>query len=148
MIFPKTVDAHPELLAHHLTQAGIADKAVTYWLKAGQQSQARSANQEAIGHYQAGLETIATLDSSTERDQTETHFQLLLVTALMGAKGYSAPEVDPALKKARELCEGLGDPTMLVHVMWLIWAFHLIRADYPDALKAGAEMMEIAEKRR
>ena len=144
--FPETVDANPELLAYHLTQAGSAEKAVTYWLKAGQQSQARSANQEAIGHYQSGLETIAALDSSPERDQTETHFQLLLVTALMGAKGYSDPEVDPALKKARELCEGLGDPTMLVHVMWLIWAFHLIRADYEDALAAGAEMMEIAEK--
>src|SRR5262249_6473777 len=34
--FPATVDQQPELLAHHFTEAGLTEKAVGYWYKAGQ----------------------------------------------------------------------------------------------------------------
>jgi predicted ATPase len=33
--FPDVGEAHPELLAHHFTEAGLVDRAVEYWLKAG-----------------------------------------------------------------------------------------------------------------
>ncbi len=33
--FPQTVEPRPELLAHHFTEAGLAEKGVGYWLKAG-----------------------------------------------------------------------------------------------------------------
>ena len=33
--FPETAETQPELLAHHCTQAGLAEKAVDYWHKAG-----------------------------------------------------------------------------------------------------------------
>ena len=62
--FPETAEALPELLAHHFTEAGMAEKAVGYWLKAGLRSRARSANVEAIGHLQKGLELLDTLEES------------------------------------------------------------------------------------
>ena len=34
--FPETMTAQPELLAHHCGEAGLTEKAVGYWLKAGQ----------------------------------------------------------------------------------------------------------------
>src|SRR5206468_5265797 len=46
--FPDVVAAQPALLAHHCTEAGSVEKAVGYWLKAGQQSVARSAMAEAV----------------------------------------------------------------------------------------------------
>jgi len=52
--FPQTVETQPELLAHHFTEAGLAEKGVSYWLKAGLCSQERSANAEAIGHLTKG----------------------------------------------------------------------------------------------
>jgi predicted ATPase len=36
--FPEIVAAEPSLLAQHCTEAGLAAKAISYWLKAGQQS--------------------------------------------------------------------------------------------------------------
>ena len=33
--FPEIVEAEPETLAQHLTEAGMLEKAVSYWLKAG-----------------------------------------------------------------------------------------------------------------
>ena len=38
----------PELLAHHFTEAGMVEKGVSYWLKAGLRCLERSANVEAI----------------------------------------------------------------------------------------------------
>src|SRR5438105_14914734 len=46
--FPETVEAQPELLAHHYTEAGLTEKAVGYWQKAGQSAVQRSAHVEAI----------------------------------------------------------------------------------------------------
>jgi class 3 adenylate cyclase len=40
--FPDTVKTHPELLAHHYTEAGLSAKAVGYWQRAGQRALAGS----------------------------------------------------------------------------------------------------------
>jgi hypothetical protein len=45
-IFPETVESQPELLAHHLEQAGFTERAIDYLRRAG--SIVRSANAEAI----------------------------------------------------------------------------------------------------
>ena len=48
--FPRIVEAHPELLAHHYSEAGVGDRAIDYWQLAGQRAIERSANAEAISH--------------------------------------------------------------------------------------------------
>ena len=48
-------------LAHHFEQAGIIDKAIRYLQQAGQSCVHRTANREAIGHFQRALELLATL---------------------------------------------------------------------------------------
>src|SRR5439155_17863942 len=45
--FPETAEAEPELLAHHYTEAGLAEKAVHYWYQAGQTASEGSAHVEA-----------------------------------------------------------------------------------------------------
>jgi predicted ATPase len=59
--FPETVTSQPELLAQHYTAAGLHDRAVDYWHRAGQQASERSANLEAIAHLTRGLELARTL---------------------------------------------------------------------------------------
>ena len=66
--FPQTAETQPELLRHHFTEAGLTEKAVGYWLKAGLRSRERSANVEAIGHLTKGLALLDTLAESPERD--------------------------------------------------------------------------------
>ena len=48
--FADTVEANPELVAHHYSEAGLPTPAVIYWQRAGEKAARRSANQEAIGH--------------------------------------------------------------------------------------------------
>ena len=60
----------PEVLAQHLTEAGLAERAIPYWRRAGELAAGRSANLEAIAHLSKGLELIATLpDASDHLDE-------------------------------------------------------------------------------
>src|SRR5262249_19540576 len=59
--FPEITEAQPELLAHHYTEAALAEKAVHYWYHAGQSAIQRSAHVEAISHLRTGLELLQTL---------------------------------------------------------------------------------------
>jgi hypothetical protein len=47
--------AEPELLAHHVTQAGLIEAAIEWWGKAGQWSLARSALAEAAASSANGV---------------------------------------------------------------------------------------------
>ncbi len=64
--FPQTAETQPELLGHHFTEAGLTEKAIGYWLKAGQRSRERSAFCEAIGHLTKGLALLDTLEESRD----------------------------------------------------------------------------------
>ena len=59
--FADIVEAQPEVLAHHYTEAGLALPAIAYWKKAGERAAKRSANLEAIAHFRRGLEMIEAL---------------------------------------------------------------------------------------
>jgi predicted ATPase len=56
--FVERVAVEPELLARHFTEAGLLEKAVPYWQRAGERATVRSANREAIAHLKRGLEVL------------------------------------------------------------------------------------------
>ena len=95
--FPQTVATQPELLAHHFTEAGLTEKAIGYWLKAGLRSRERSAEIEAIGHLTRGLALLETLDESPERDARELELLSPLGTAYIASRGYAAAGGRPGL---------------------------------------------------
>jgi predicted ATPase len=49
-ILCESASPEPEAIAHHFTEAGLADLAIEWWGKAGDQALRRSAFQEAIAH--------------------------------------------------------------------------------------------------
>jgi predicted ATPase len=57
--FAATAAAEPELLAHHFTQAGLAEAAIEWWDRAGQRSVERSALAEASTQITRALSAIA-----------------------------------------------------------------------------------------
>ena len=107
--FPELAGTAPELVAHHLTEAGEAERAVRYWLEAGRRAAGRSADREAVGHLRRGLELLAGLPASAERDRIELEFQLAIGTPLIALHGWGGEPVAVAYERAGTLCEGLGD---------------------------------------
>src|SRR5262245_54315845 len=87
--FPERGETQPELLAHHYTEAGLAEQAIGYWQRAGQHASDRSAHLEAISHLTIGIGLLKTLPETPER----TRHALTLHIAL-GA----APQVRKATR--------------------------------------------------
>src|SRR6267378_6017486 len=54
--FPEWIAREPELLAHHFAEARQTERAIGYWLKAGERAAGRSANLEAVRQLTRGLE--------------------------------------------------------------------------------------------
>jgi hypothetical protein len=67
--FPSVQATEPEVLAHHLTAAGRTEAAIPLWQRAGELALRRMALTEAIAHLNQGLELVATLSPSSEREQ-------------------------------------------------------------------------------
>ncbi len=85
--FPETAEAEPELLARHCAEAGLAERAVEHWQRAGQRALARSATAEAVAHLTHGLKALAGLPAGPERRRRELALQLALGQALIAAQG-------------------------------------------------------------
>ena len=144
--FPQTAETRPELLAHHLTEAGLSENAIGYWLSAGLRSQERSANVEAIGHLTKGLELIGTLPESPQRDAKELQFLTTLGPVYIAARGYAAPEIGPTLERARELCRLIGDEQLMFGVMLGAWEWRIVRGELGICSTLAAEGMELSER--
>jgi predicted ATPase len=62
--FPELMDSQPELFAQHYAEAGLVEKSVEYWGRAGRRSAARSAMAEAASQLQKGLDQLALLPAA------------------------------------------------------------------------------------
>jgi class 3 adenylate cyclase/predicted ATPase len=144
--FPHIVETQPELLAHHFTEAGLAEKAIGHWLKAGLRSRQRSADREAIQHLTKGLTLLDTLKESPERDEQTMQFLTALGPAYIAVHGYATPEVGPILQRARDLCERIGDSPRLFGIMLGIWEWRIVRGDLRLCVDLAAEGMALAER--
>jgi predicted ATPase/class 3 adenylate cyclase len=145
--FPDIAQTQPETLAHHLTEAGLVEKATGYWLRAGKNAALRSANLEAIAHLQRGIELTGRLPASEGRDRTELDFQLVLGPCLIATQGPAASKAVATFSRARELCERLGEPPEYLQVMFWLATVSVVRGELPQALEAIAGLPNAAEAR-
>ncbi|HEY7490091.1 MAG TPA: adenylate/guanylate cyclase domain-containing protein [Candidatus Tectomicrobia bacterium] len=143
--FPETVETQPELVAHHYTEAGLATYALPYWQQAGQRATERSAHVEAIGHLTQGLEILKTLPDTPERARRELEVQILLGLAFIATRGQAAPEVGRTYSRARELCQQVEDVPQLFRVVWGLWHFHAVRAEFQTVRGLSEELLMLAQ---
>jgi class 3 adenylate cyclase/tetratricopeptide (TPR) repeat protein len=145
--FPDVVVTQPALLARHCTEAGLAEKAVAYWLKAGKLAMAGSAMSEAVAQLRKGLHVLTGLPDGPRRRQQELDLLLALRPALAFTKGLSAPEVGETIARARALAGQLDRPDYLLRLSFGQWAFHLGRSEYRLAQSLAEQIEKIAEAR-
>jgi predicted ATPase len=143
--FPQTSEAQPELLAHHYTEAGLHEQAVGYWQKAGEHSIQHSAYVEAICHLTKGLEVLQTHPAMPTRIHQELGLQILLGQALIVTKGQAASEVGHAYHRAQELCQRVEDAAQRFRVLYGLWHFHVVRAEFQTVRELSEELLSLAQ---
>jgi predicted ATPase len=143
--FPEVVANRPEVLARHLTDAGLTERAVGYWHRAGQLAAERYAHNEAIAHLTRGLELLKSLPETPDRCGQEIRLQIALGISLTATKG-PAPEVLAACLRARQLAERFGDTRQVYAAVWGHWYFNLLRMRFSTARDLSYELLELARR--
>ncbi len=146
--FVDLVQSQPELMAHHYTEAGLAEKSVPYWYRAGQQAIERSANQEAIVHLTTGLAILTEQPPSVEKNVQELDFCLALGPALMSTKGLAAVEAEEMYLRAKELCQSVGEAALSFQAAWGLWLVYQQRGQIDSAQTATNEVLSLAERQK
>jgi class 3 adenylate cyclase/predicted ATPase len=144
--FPDIDETHPEVLAQHLTDAGLAERAISYWRRAGELAAARSANVEAIAHLNKGLELVGTPSGAPEHLENELALRLAIGGPLISLKGHPAPEVERNYSRAWELCDLLGRSAELFSVLRGLWNYHMVRAELQQADELSSRLVVLAEQ--
>src|SRR6185295_13427789 len=119
--FPAIAESQPELLAHHLTEAGLHEPAIAAWQRAGEKAMQSSANQEAVGHLTRALEVLANLPEGPERDEREIAIQVAMGMAQGLAVSYSSPQAQQAFARTFELCSRIGQTSQLFAALRGLW---------------------------
>jgi class 3 adenylate cyclase/predicted ATPase len=143
---PELMDTQPELFAQHYTEAGLVEKSVDCWGKAGHRSAARSAMAEAAAQFYKGLDQLALLRDGTGRQRMELEFHSALGGALQAAKGYAAPETGRAYARAQELWEQLGSPSEFLRVPVRQSVYHAIRGELDLALRLDEDLLRLSRQ--
>jgi tetratricopeptide (TPR) repeat protein len=107
--FPALKDMHPEIVAHHWSEAGETEPASAEWSRAGKTAEARNAFQEALENYKKALALLTTLPASPERDSREIALRRSIVSALFQTRGPAVTETIEANELASALAEKGGN---------------------------------------
>jgi class 3 adenylate cyclase len=138
-------ETEPELLAHHYTEARQFEKAIPLWHKAGKAALKRVGLKEAVAHLHKGLDQVAQLPSSAERDGCELDLRTILGMALMGLKGWAAEEVRASLHPALALAHSLRRSDALMPILRGLWTNVLTRGRAAESLGWVKQMLDAAE---
>jgi len=152
--FAATAAAEPEALAYHFTQTGMADAAIEWWGKAGDQALRRSAFQEAISHLGKAIEmadkATGTVTPRAVPEAAAASQRLKLQTAygnaLLQARGQHSPETQEAFSRARELA-GVEEPLQRFSSYYGLWVGGYVRSEKTTMVEAAEAMLKESESR-
>jgi class 3 adenylate cyclase/tetratricopeptide (TPR) repeat protein/ABC-type transport system involved in cytochrome c biogenesis ATPase subunit len=108
----EVTETQPELVAHHFREAGLSERALPYLRRSGDRALARSANYEAVDHFENAVQAAMALADSNNRDRFLLAIRTSLGEAQMAAGLVSQAIVNfgHSIRQAREL----GDTSALV----------------------------------
>jgi class 3 adenylate cyclase/tetratricopeptide (TPR) repeat protein len=106
--FPAIKETHPEVLAHHWTEAGEIEPAIAAWKMAAERSVGQRSYREAEKHYRDAIALLLTQEGSEERDGRELNLQLALGGVMVATRGWSGEECAAAYARAKSLAERTG----------------------------------------
>lgn len=144
--FPETVTSQPEVLARHLAEAGLDDRAVLAYRQAGQLALSRSAEIEAAAHLSHALALLQSLPDGEPRDQLELSLQTLHGLALSAARGYADTLTIAAFERARVLVHQVGAIEGVSSIFNGLYVFYSNRAETAHSLEIAFEFLAIAEQ--
>ena len=143
--FPGVV-ANPELIiAYHLTEAGLDERAADAWARAGRAALDRSAMREAANSLSRAVGLLRGMPSSPDRQRLELELLGVLGVALTNTLGPASPEAQAAHERASQLSQELGDRKGRFRARWNLWRVYNVRAESDSAVAMGDALLAEAQ---
>ena len=136
----------PEIIARHYDEAGMPEQAAEAWLAAGRYAVGRGAYREALQHLKDGLTAVSCLQDTPQRHRLELPLQMCVAETLRSARFTGGDDAKKACKRARRLCELLGDTANLMKVLRLEFSLNFNRPDIQGVKQVTREFTVLAER--
>jgi class 3 adenylate cyclase/tetratricopeptide (TPR) repeat protein len=111
-IRPELAQRQPEVLAHHLREAGDDRRAWVFWRAAGDLATQSSSSREAVTHFTHATECLKRLGLGAASHDDEARIYLGLSGALMRADGYRSERLEHALDSAQRAARASGSASL------------------------------------
>jgi class 3 adenylate cyclase/predicted ATPase len=141
---PDIEDTQPGVLARHCAQAGLIEKAASYYRRAGERSAERAALAETRNQLGQGLTLVSSLPHSASRRFLEVELKLALGRVLLSIKGSADVEAGNVFGEALELCRGLDQLELLTRALWGYWFNRAHRQDLTNDETAAQELLSLS----
>ena len=146
--FAERVIREPELLAYHYEQAGLTGPAVEYWHRAARRDAERSANIEALNHFNRVLELLKDLPQGAERNALELELLIARGAPMLSVKGYASDDMEQNYLRAKDLLQENSGVLHQFQAIWGLWVFHLVRGQFVDALGLAENLLSLANRKQ
>ncbi len=133
-------------LAWHFERAGLTAKAVDYLLQAGHQAVHLFAYDEAILHFQRGIQLLTGQADTSERNRLELQLQMALAAPIITAQGYTSPDLERAYTRAHQLVDRIGNGQDLFQVLSILKSYYNLRGDPINSRDTARRLLETAEQ--
>jgi class 3 adenylate cyclase/tetratricopeptide (TPR) repeat protein len=138
----EAIERHPELLAHHLQEAGDWGGALDHWQRAGVAAMARAAAREAVSHFANAIDCSKRLGDVPGGAERMTRLHLAMANALMQVEGYSSERLGQALHDARGAAADTASVELQCEVVLSCSAFFYATGRNRDYLTLADEQLE------
>ena len=144
--FGPLVASQPELLARHLTESGETERAFEYWRLAGKRAAERSADIEAVAHFETALRLLERLPERDAFAGQELAILLDLGVTYQNVQGPGGTDVGRVYERAIALGPDVATARQSFEVLWGEWTFRQTRGDFAEAKARAEKLVEIAEQ--
>ncbi|WP_160174598.1 protein kinase domain-containing protein [Archangium violaceum] len=145
--FSVLVERRPDVLAHHLTEAGEHTRAIGYWVRAGRLALERQESLEALGHLNRALELLPVLTDASRRLQRELEIRMALGFSMLEVHGYAAPETERMFARVWELLLQVGEALPRLDLsLWGLFAYYRGRSEYHRAKELAERLVDLGQR--
>jgi DNA-binding winged helix-turn-helix (wHTH) protein/tetratricopeptide (TPR) repeat protein len=131
-------------LAMHFERGLDVYRAVCSLHTAGRVAGHRGAAHEAEAYFTRALALIGAAPPSRSWAEVEADVHLALCVPLIALHGYGSPAVEAGARRAKALCDELGDPRRRFAANRVVWNASLMRHPVPQTLEHARELMDRA----
>jgi len=127
----------------HYERAGMTERAIPWYRRAGEIAQQLSATQEAVRLVSHALDLLRSLPTTAQRLEHERDLLLALGPLLVVAHGFAGEIVAVTYTRAHDISRELNQGEVSFASLWGLWLYYSARGDPTKARDLTDQLLEI-----